>query len=552
MSRDWPVILATLGAAGMARAAMGLESYPFGDDLVYGPLARAMLDPTLYAGDAQLEAFGNHAWLYSWLWIAADRTLGVAPVFLAMTLAISAAVALGLLSIMNALGARGRLAPLALCLAVAVEQRGVGRGDYGGAFTDHFHLQGVAIALSLFAVSAVFRGRALPAGALLGVAALAHPVLALHAAAAIGLAWIFGGRRDFRALVYTAGLAALIAAPFHMPLLATIGAEPLTRSAEDVIRNGYYFRASHHYLIPAGALLVLGLYLVAGLLGALTLSGEVGRRALGLIVGFASLTFLLAIFHWDGIDPSFRYVSTLIYVLDFSRSTPLIWCLGPALALAALEASGDLARPRRWALAAPLVAIAAINIKISVFAWGAYVLAVLFAFGSSLATGMVLAGAGALLTTLLVLKLEIPRRPPVEGRPLIDWLRFETRPGETIIAPPGIANLREFARRPVYVDFRMVSMAQPAQIMLFRERMERITPGFERAGAAGGWDAAVPWSILYFEGNDPLRIAELLRDTGATYFVGLAASGFADEEVDAAGLLRAYSGERFQVYARRP
>ncbi|MEM7270601.1 MAG: hypothetical protein AAF401_15285, partial [Pseudomonadota bacterium] len=68
--------LAMLGVAALARAAMGLRAYPYGDDLVYGPLAKLSADPGAFSGDEHLRAFDNHAWLYSLFWRGAEATIG--------------------------------------------------------------------------------------------------------------------------------------------------------------------------------------------------------------------------------------------------------------------------------------------------------------------------------------------------------------------------------------------------------------------------------------------------------------------------------------------
>ena len=76
---NWRLIGVLIGVIGLGRAALGLHQYPFGDDMVYGPLARLAADPWLYPGDEQLRMFENHAWLYGVIWRAADASVGVVP-----------------------------------------------------------------------------------------------------------------------------------------------------------------------------------------------------------------------------------------------------------------------------------------------------------------------------------------------------------------------------------------------------------------------------------------------------------------------------------------
>lgn len=541
---DWPVILTTLGAAGLARAALGIEPYPFGDDLIYGPLARKAADPSLYPGDAQLDAFVNHAQAYSWIWRAADATLGVAPVFLVLTLAITAGTALAMLSIMRAVGARGALTPLAVLLAGVVTLRGVGRGDYGGIFTDHFHHQGVAILLALFAFAALLRERAALCGLLLGLAALFHPALALHAAFAVGCGWLLtaGG---LRGLFITAGVSALVAAPVVAPILLASAETQATWSVERVIRDGYFFRAAHHYQLGVDQMLVLALYLLAAMMGARML----GRRAAaGLALAFALMALTICAFYLRAFDHPLRYVSVWVYVLDFTRSTPLLWALGAALGCAALERADRADRVGWLMLFLPLGMIFIVN-----FQWSLWSVVAL-AFASALAAGPLIARfagvaalAGGMATALVAARTPLPAPPEAPTGRLVPWLLANTAPHETIIAPPALSNLREQARRPVWADFRAFSMSQPGQIQLSRERLEAITPHFGRAEGVGGKDAARAWSLLYAFWNRPEQIAAHLRDKGDV-FVTFAETRFSDEEVAAAGLSRVHDGPRFHVF----
>ena len=510
---DWRLIGALIGVIGLGRAALGLQQYPYGDDMVYGPLARLAADPTLYANDEQLRSFENHAWVYGLIWRAAEATVGVVAAHLVLTVGLTVLIGLTMLWIARAVGASGWFAPLGFVLAHVVTLGGVGRGAYGGAVGQHFHLQSLAIALSLLVFLAVLRQRWVWAGAALGAAALSHPVLAFHAAFAVSCLLLGQGRGGFRPLVIVAGVSIIVAAPLLVTLLGVGFSSEM--DAERVIRDGYRWRVDNHYRLPASEYLIFALYAALGLFAALRL-----RMGAGAIIGLSLLGVLSWVFYSGGLG--FEYVSILPYKLDLTRSSPLLWVLATALAAAAAE---DAWRRRDMASLTILGAMAALILALN-FLWSVYTLAALAAAALAatrlidrrfVATGLATLGAVAVIIAVAAIQNPLDRDARMRG--FYEWARDDTPKDAMFIAPPFIADIREFARRPVWVDFRAVSMAQVGQIMLSRARHEQITPGHERLPGIGGWRGARLWTQAYSDNHDAQSIAEVLRRTGADYLV---------------------------------
>lgn len=540
MSTDWRPLGALICVIGLGRLALGLHLYPYGDDMVYGPLARLAADATLYAGDEQLRSFENHAWLYGLIWRAAEATVGVIPAHLALTLGLTLLVGLTMLWIARAVGAAGWLVPLAFLLANVVELRGIGRGAYGGALGDHFHLQSLACALSLLTFLGVLRGRWIWAGVALGLAALAQPVLAFHAAFAVGCLLLAQGRAGFAPLARVAVVSMVVAAP---ALINVLGLEfGGVEDTERVIRDGYLWRASHHYLPPVREHLCLGLYATLGFLAARRL-GQGG----GLVFGLSLIGAFCWVFYSN--DLGLQTVSTMPYILDFSRSSPLLWVLASALAAAAVE----LAWRSEDRLTACLIGGVAALILALNFQWGGIAVAALAVSllsivlatrpGSRMPVMFAATGVAAMIISAIGASEALDRDPKMKA--FYEWARDETPKDAMFIAPPFIADIREFARRPLWVDFRAVSMAQPDQIMLSRKRHEMITPGFETLPEIGGWKGARLWTLAYGAKHDPTSIAAALKTTEAAYFVTYKAHVL--DDIAGAGLKMAYTDDHAVV-----
>ena len=511
---DWRLIAVLICVIGLGRLALGLHLYPYGDDMVYGPLARLAADETLYIGDDQLRSFENHAWLYGLIWRAADATIGVVPAHLALTIGLTVLVGLTMLWIARAVGAAGWLIPLAFLVANVVEVRGIGRGAYGGAFGDHFHLQSLAIVFSLLAFLAVLRARWIWAGVALGLAALAQPVLAFHAAFAVGCLLLARGKDGVAQLLMVAVTSMIAAAPALLTLLdLEFGA---VEGVERVIRDGYLWRADHHYQLTVHHYLLLGLYGTLGFLAVRRL-GQGG----GLIFGLAMTGALCWVFYTNTFG--LQMASTLPYVLDFSRSSPLLWVLSSALAAAAAEIawrSGD--RISAYLIGIVVALILVVNFPdglIAVVALAVSLFAIFLATAHASTIPAILAATGATAMIVSASTASAPLDRDLRIKAFYEWAREETPKDAMFIAPPFIADIRELAQRPVWVDFRAISLAQADQIMLSRERHELITPRFEDLPKTGGWAGARLWTVAYGYRHNAASIAALLKATNAAYFV---------------------------------
>ncbi len=541
---DWRLIAALIGVIGVARAALGLQVYPCGDDMVYGPLARLAADPSLYPGDVQLAAFENHAWVYSLIWRASDATIGVTPAHLTLTIALTFAAGLLMLAIMRTLGVAGWFAPFAFVLASLASQRGIGRGDYGGAIGDHFHLQSLACVLCLAAFLAVLRHRWALAGAALGLAALAQPALAAQGAVAAACGALALGRGGLRPVAIMALVSIIVATPMTIRMWgAPTAAEVDTASA---IADGYIWRAGHHYLIPFSGYLVFALYAAFGLAGCRN------AVAVGIVGGLAVSGVLCFLIFADPLGLGVGQVSVIPYMLDLSRSSPLLWVMGAAMGAAGMEQAWT---DRKWSkLFAPGLAAAALialNFEFEVLSLAAFALAAFVALAGALCIKLVTAGIAAVGISAVIWSI-IAAPPPLDRDPALkgfyEWALQDTAPDSLFIAPPMVADIRELARRAVWVDFRAVSMAQPDQTMLSRRRHEMITPNFADLPDIGGWDGAYIWTVAYSDRHDRESITALLDETGASYFVTFRTektSKFADD-----GLKTAYADDHTLVFRR--
>jgi hypothetical protein len=78
---------------------------------------------------------------------------------------------------------------------------------------------------------------------------------------------------------------------------------------------------------------------------------------------------------------------------------------------------------------------------------------------------------------------------------------------------------RLFARRSVYVDFKLFSVAQPRHAWMTRTRIEQIARPDAETLAASGWEGIVLWDQAFIEAADCTGIARLIEETEADYLV---------------------------------
>ena len=76
---------------------------------------------------------------------------------------------------------------------------------------------------------------------------------------------------------------------------------------------------------------------------------------------------------------------------------------------------------------------------------------------------------------------------------MLKQIQVETPVDALFVIPVGLSAFRHYAQRSAYVDFKLFSVAQPAQAALTRARMEEIAEPKPAHRSAQGWVAAQLW-----------------------------------------------------------
>jgi hypothetical protein len=554
-------LLLVLATAFLLRAVRGYRPFPSIDDFVYIPLARAAVFPELFPRDVMLQEFVVHAPVWTWAVWLSERSIDLASLFWLLTMVLSIATVAAALRLLRALGADGVLVPLLCWIAFSGRVNGLMRGQYDGALGDAFHVQWLALCLLLWAYVALVERRALLSGALLGLAAISHPVVAAHGAFVILLAALLA--REGPALLRVGLTAAVVSAPVSLPLvyrLAAARAETAVPAAQ-LIQEGYLFRAPHEYSLDfatTGELAFLLLAVLAGAAGAaLLLRGKENppaRMLAGILLGHVILAATALLVHGPWAAGGLFERSTLPFLLHLSRTSPLLLVVGAALALAAVE-SGSGFRALRWALGFVLLILL-------LFPWSPAV--VLFALLTGLAwlhqhligarrwTQVAFGLAAAVALGRVAASDRLEAVVPSEQRALYSWVRARTTLEAMFIVPPGFQEFRTYTDRGAYVDFKLFASATPSQIPEWRRRLELIAAPDSATVGRRGWPGLSAWDSSYARHNTPGRIAALLGETGMDYFVlDLAYASPADSAGAGPGLSEVYSDGRYRVFRLR-
>lgn len=565
--------LVLLATAIAVRAVRPYRPYPSIDDFVYVPLAWAWRNPELYPRDTLLRAFVHHTPAWDLIVTALDGTVGESLGFWLLTLLLTVATLAAVLRLVRATTVSPLLLPLVAALAFCGQVIGFGRGASDGALGDAFHVQWLALCALLWSYDGFVRNRTVPAGAWLGAAALLHPVVAVHGAIVLAIASVVAGDRRWARLPALGGIALLVSLPvtvlvIHSMLAPQARAGPIT---PDVVRLGYEFRAPQHYLpwlTPASTWWYLGVMVVGGLGAALvarpTERQSAVRALAGLLAGQAVLA-LAAVVLYGWMPARWRYASPLPYLLDLSRSSGLILPLAAVLLVGTLELRparqrrGPVTREVLWA---GLLALVATGLTFFV-GWKLPLAGLCLAtVGLRVLHGNRRAVAGLWIGVLAFAALGITRigAETVRSAPLspseaelFRWVD-STSPNALFIVPPGLQQFRFYGRRSVYVDFKLFPPATPAMSPEWRRRMELVAAPDRLALASPGWSGVPQWDRTYANRNTPQRIASLLRETGADYFVwdrsGLDVPPYVTVlRPPASGARVAFANDRFEVYA---
>lgn len=563
----WPLTVAFL-----VRAARGYRGFPAIDDFAYVPLARAALDPTLYPGDRFLRGFLMHSPIWTVVVGISDRTMGLANGLWIATVALTIATVFVAFRLMRTAGVPAYLLPLFVAIGFAGRVQGIGRGAFDGALGDGFHAQWVALCLLLWCYDAFARRRRVSTGVLLGAAALAHPLVALHGAFVLAVAVLAVRGRAWRDLAVVAAICALVSAPVTLPIAIRFVHTPRSPwPIAQIIEQGFRFRAPSHYTMEStgGATLLLAALLICSAFAA-ALGPSVRRRAArgrlrGVLLGHTLLLAGALALNGPLAETRVARGWLLPYQLDLTRTTPLALVLAALLLLAAVfDGLGDKATRSARALFLAL-SISLLTLGILGVAWGPLLLVALvvaaIARASRLRPGSVVT-AGSLSVGVVIgliaaavgIRRELVR--PASLAALQDWARDSTARDALFIVPPGFRSFRLYAERPVFVDYELFPLTSPGEIVEWRRRLELIARPDRLAAAHGGWGSDVArWDRSYATRNTPTRAGELLERTGARYFIWdslaaeippfVPASRRNDPNVDVA-----YRNERYTVYKR--
>ncbi|MEM1346253.1 MAG: DUF6798 domain-containing protein [Pseudomonadota bacterium] len=518
------LFVVALGLGG--HAVTGFQSFPLGDDFTYAPLAELAADPNLFPRDEHLRLFANHATIYEWVYRAAKATIGVERGFLAAVVVLAVAAVAAVAAVLRALGCghgRGFAGALAIAigLGVVVAERGIGRGAYGGYLSEMFHHQFLALIMVMAALAATLSRRAVLAGVALGIAAWAQPASAAHGALAVTLGWLALGVRGVVPLAISGAVSAVVALPVVAGLAAALLAAPdVSVPTERLIEEAYRFRVPLHYDLPWQALGLVTLYLSLGVAAALALTGTPRRMALGLLAGFVVLHGVMVAVYALGV-----FEHPVLFKLDITRSTPVVFAFAAALAGAALAQAGEHWRagvaPGRAVLV--VAVLAALTLALNARPVG----------GLAVGAGLAILASGRLWSlpavtlaalSLLLTAAVLPRHQlvtpldPAEAAAL-DWIARETAEDTLFVIPVSMPHFRQYARRSIYVDFKSFSVAQPDQAWMTRTRLEQVAQPDAKALAARGWPAMALWEAAQFRALDCPGMRKLMTETGAEYVV---------------------------------
>lgn len=471
---------------------------------------------------------------------AADRTVGVANGLWMATIALTVATVFAAARLLRTVGVPAYVLPIFIALGFIGRVQGIGRGAFDGALGAGFHAQWLAICLLLWTYDAFAHRRPVRTGVLLGLATLAHLVVGVHGAFALAVASLVARDRALRDLVITALACAIVSAPVTIPMLLELrGAAPASVSVPELIQSVFLFRAPHHYTLsevstPTKVVMVL---LV---IGALTAAAAVRagkyfgahRRLTGVFAGHAALlgaSAALAVALNAPQPASWALVTTLPYQLDLTRTTPLVVVLSVLLMLAVCwnVSMKDESPSRRTAWLACIAALA--SLVLLAVDWPiTMLLLIAMAVGLSVLrvnyrTPIMAYALGAVAVVALIFTARDPRdapAPPPEAAALYAWAGDSTARDALFIVPPGFRAFRLLAGRPIYADFEMFPITSAAAGLEWRQRLERIAAPDAFTASQRGWSPGVPlWDRSYAVRNTPSRIASLLRETGARYFV---------------------------------
>lgn len=533
-------------------ALLPYQPFPSIDDFAYAPLTELWRNPALYPGDVQIHTFAMHAWAYALAYCGAKASIGLAPGFWVLTVALAVASGLALFAILRRLG--GGLPEFLLVLAspCLLTILGIGRAEYGGFIAPLFHHQGVSLCLVAWSFALLLGRRMVWAGIVLGLAAYAQPVSALHGAFATGLAVLAMGGPWMRRGLILAGTAMATALPLAVVVLASrvvTDAPPAALSAAELVDKAYLFRAPHHYVLDWPAIRLGWTWMAIGALSLAAIRHHpLARPMAGIMTGFAVLllTATLGHFVWQS-----HFLP--LYILDVTRTTSLGFALASVLFAAAFrdhwhgDGSRSLWRHLCFWIAAGLMLELLAGYG-TVLSWSVAIAAILAMVFRRYAAPVVAFTAffGLFLFAASAPQRAQPRTLPADEAAFYSWIRKETPADALFVTPPSMDGFRLYARRGIYADFKMFSVAQPAQAWLTRERLQQVARPDAHERALEGWDGIRQWDKAYAHHTDCAGIAALLDETQADYLVRPGSSPDCGQAV-----IRVFQNPAYAIYRPR-
>lgn len=570
-----------VGTGLLLRAAKGYRPFPSIDDFNYIPHARAVLDSGLFSRDTIIQEMVDHTPLWPMLIRGLESTVGLSLGLWLLTIVLSIATAVGMMRLIRSLGGSGLLLPLAAVAAFAGIMNGLGRGAYDGAFGDAVHMQWIALTLLLFVYDAVIRQRPAVTGVLLGLTAIAHPMVAAHGAVAVTCSAPFWKGRRLRNLLLVGTIAFLVSSPVSIAILAGVLARSSASgaSATEIANLCYLFRLPHEYLINRSALLIYFVYVAMGITGVSVLNEqpEDGRERnrcgtmAGLIVGHVVILAAAVLLHGEMLGETWTLNSLLPFQLHLTRTTPLLLVLS-AVAVAAAFERELLSRQQtdgyvRWGRLVFWCAVIPICLLLlfSGTKWSLPVV-ILIVFGlitvavcqravqQKYLTGLwSLVAVAALVVHGQATTLDAPLAG--EEAELYAWVQGDTAKDTLFIVPPGMEAFRHYGLRSVYVDFKLFPTAMPALLPEWRRRLEQVAAPDAIALTGRGIPWVAEWDRTYANRNTPGRIADLLSETDADYLVwdrqGLERPPYVSvDRPDDPRVSVCFENDRFRVYRK--
>ena len=573
-------VLLPLTSACLLRSWLGVRPFPSIDELAYAPSFRAAVDPAPYARDLMVSGMPNHAFVWSLTFRLAEASGHLATVMYALTFVLSVLLLIAVFRLLRALHVPGALLPVAAILAFATVLNGFGRGTYDGAFGLGLHGQWMALIALLMAYGSLARERFVVTGIWLGIAVLSHVAVAVHGVVVV----VFGiaasrPRSDWLRTLVRIGIAcALVGAPVILSILVSLSRPQAAVLAAnhaalsqvpgvDMIQDLWRRRLIHEFSWNVSLFegIALPLYLLAGVVGLRMLRGKAdavtaARVVSGLLVGHLLIALAALIFYGPLAD-----ASQIPYLLSLTRTTPLLIVLCATTAVAALERIVIESSNERTVvvLATPMLLLLIIFV-----AWTPE-LAALLAFGSVALAAVLktrslrmqwVATAFGIVTCAAALVHAVARdQRTVDVAPsdaaLFAYARTASPPDALFIVPPGLDGFRFFAQRAVYVDWRLFPTPAPKLLPVWFARLKEVAAPDDSILKTRGWDSVPLWDASYARRNTPDRIAHLLSDTGADYFVSDISQRKAirpdSRDLSSAGLETTFVNSRFVVYRRQ-